>query len=175
MGIVRLARLSNRRNRLPASYGSRLPMHDSCAFHAGLESPVKMISMRRIWAQRPNLVSNSPPIRSSEPVEWACCLFGSRIARSPSCVRQDPSSRPTNWQFFGNAPSCNWLPLIRPMMRPAERIGIFSSQRAIQFSVQSVMPAASRITPPRSVYDERGLIVPHCTSRSYSAETSRPV
>jgi hypothetical protein len=79
------------------------------------------------------------------------------IARSPSCVRQDPFSRPTNWQFFGNARSRKCLPLIRPMMRPPGRIGIFSSQRAIQFSVQSVMPAASRIPPPRSVYDERGL------------------
>jgi hypothetical protein len=43
------------------------------------------------------------------------------IARSHSCVRQDPSSRPTNWQFFGNARSRNWLPLIRPMMRPPGR------------------------------------------------------
>jgi hypothetical protein len=132
-------------------------MHDSCAFHAGLESPVKMISMRRIWAQRPNLVSNSRPDPIIGASRMGMLLVRLAIARSPSCVRQDPFSRPTNWQFFGNARSRKCLPLIRPMMRPPGRIGIFSSQRAIQFSVQSVMPAASRIPPPRSVYDERGL------------------
>jgi hypothetical protein len=178
-------------------------MHDSCAFHAGLESPVKMISMRRIWAQRPNLVSNSRPDPIIGASRMGMLLVRLAIARSPSCVRQDPFSRPTNWQFFGNARSRKCLPLIRPMMRPPGRIGIFSSQRAQGQATQgrdvstlaplrvlrtrAPVPACHPIL--RSKCDASGQPHPaasvglrrarthvlHCTSRSYSAETSRPV
>jgi hypothetical protein len=105
------SKLSTRRNRLPASYGSGAYQCTTLALFTLVESPVKMISMRRIWAQRPNLVSNSRPDPIIGASRMGRLLVRLAIARSPSCVRQDPFSRPTNWQFFGNARSRNWLPL----------------------------------------------------------------
>ena len=47
------------------------------------------------------------------------------MAGSPPRVPQDPFSRPSNQQASGSAWSRNWLPSIRPMMRPPGRIAIF--------------------------------------------------
>jgi ERF superfamily len=46
------------------------------------------------------------------------------IAASLPGVTQDPFSRPSNRQAYGSAWSRNWLPSIRPMMRPPGRIAI---------------------------------------------------
>jgi hypothetical protein len=46
------------------------------------------------------------------------------IAASLPGVTQDPFSRPSNRQAYGSAWSRNWLPSIRPIMRPPGRIAI---------------------------------------------------